>query len=238
MKILLICGHGDGDPGACACGYKEAELVREYAPQLKTELSKYAAVDVYDTSKNLYKVLKNGGSFNFKKYDYVLELHFNAAAYDQNGNGRTTGTEIYVHTTESGTSVEQAIVDNICALGFKNRGVQRRSNLLNMNICKGNQGVSYALLETCFIDDLDDMKLYQAKKNDVVLAITKGIVDGFGLKPVETKVLTSANDIAYELNRTYFPIYEMDNFVKVLEEARIASSPLYWGYYKLVNKAV
>lgn len=236
MKILLICGHGDGDPGACACGYKEADLVREYAPWLKSELSKYATVDVHDISKNLYKVLKNGGSFNFKKYDYVFELHFNAAAYDEDGNGYTTGTEIYVHTTERGVTVEQGIVDNICALGFKNRGVKRRSNLLNMNICKGNQGVSYALLETCFIDDLDDMKLYQEKKKQIVSAIVKGIVDGFELDPIETKLIESANDLAYELNRSYFPIYEMDNFVKALDEARKASSPLYWGYYKLVNK--
>ena len=65
MKILLICGHGDGDPGACACGYKEADLVREYAPTLKKALSQYAEVELHDTSKNLYKVLKNGGSFTF-----------------------------------------------------------------------------------------------------------------------------------------------------------------------------
>ena len=105
-----------------------------------------------------------------------------------------------------------------------------------MNICKGNQGVSYALLETCFIDDLDDMKLYQEKKNQIVSAIVKGIVDGFELELIESKLIESANDLAYELNRSHFPIYEMDNFVKALDEARKASSPLYWGYYKLVNK--
>lgn len=236
MKILIICGHGEGDPGACACGYQEAALVREYAPTLQKALSQYAEVELFDTSKNMYKRLKNGHSFNFKNYDYVLELHFNAAASDPTGNGKTTGTEILVHPNEKGTSVEQAILNNICALGFKNRGVKTRTNLLNMNACKGKQGVSYALLETCFIDDMDDVKLYQANKQSIVSAITQGIVSGFDLKPIKPEPLTSANDITYELNRSYFPITEIDNFVKALEKAKKDSSPLYWGYYKLVNK--
>lgn len=46
----------------------------------------------------------------------------------------------------------------------------------------------------------------------------------------------SANDIAWELNYAHFPINEMDAFVKALDEAKKKDSPLYWGYYKLVNK--
>ena len=234
--MLIICGHGDGDPGACACGYQEATLVREYAPLLKKALSGYADVDVFDTSKNMYKYLKSGHSFNFKNYDYVIELHFNAAAYDTKGNNKTTGTEILVHTSEKGVSVEEAILKNICALGFKNRGVKPRSNLLNMNVCKGSQGVSYALIETCFIDDLDDVKLYQTHKESIALAIAQGVITGFGLKASEPKVLTSAIDIAQELNRSYFPITEMNRFVEALDQAKDSNSSLYWGYYKLANK--
>ena len=243
MKILIIAGHGQGDPGACACGYEEATLAREYAPMLKAALSKYADVTLYDTSKNMYKQLKAGNSFNFKNYNYVVELHFNAGVNNQGGNGYTTGTEILVHPSESGTTVEQAILNNICALGFKNRGVKVRTDLLNMNTCKGKQGVSYALIETCFIDDLDDMKLYQAKKQEVVNAIANGIATGFGLAASNSapatpqkKMLESANDITWELNHSFFPILEVDNFVKALDAAKKAGSPLYWGYYKLVNR--
>ena len=234
MKILIICGHGDGDPGACACGYKEAELVREYAPLLKKSLSQYAEVDLYDISKNLYREQKRGNTFNFLPYDYVIELHFNAAAKDQNGNGKTTGSEILVHLYESGTTVEEAILKNICALGFKNRGVKKRSDLLNMNICKGKQGVSYALIETCFIDDLDDVKLYLSKRDELVTAIADGVVAGFGLTKTK-KELVNADEIAEELAKNHFPINEKANFVRVLDEAKKANSPLYWGYYKLVN---
>ena len=241
MKILLICGHGAGDPGACAFGYQEATLVREIAPKLKNILSAYADVTIYDLNKNMYKYLKAGNSFNFGEYDYVFELHFNACVDDETGDGKTTGTEILVHELEKGTSVEELIVNNIAALGFKNRGVKRKTNLQNMNICKKRYGVSYALLETCFIDDLDDIKLYNSKKDEVVNAIATGIIEGFELKQFEGKssdvgYLTTANDITWELNHSYFPITDIAKFVKELDEAKQKNSSLYWGYYKLVNK--
>lgn len=240
MEILLIAGHGQGDPGACGCGYKEAELTREVVALLSKQLSKVIRVTVFDTTQNLYKFLKSGEHYNFKPFDYVLEVHFNAGVNNQNGNGQTTGTEILVHPSEKGISVEQKIVDNLAKLGFKNRGVKGRSNLLNMNVCKGKQGVSYGLLEVCFIDDGDDMKLYSNKKEQIISAIANGITEGFGFGKIpnannKTIILTSANDIAWELNHTYFPIIEIRDFVKALDEAKKNNSPLYWGYYKLVN---
>jgi N-acetylmuramoyl-L-alanine amidase len=246
MNILLIAGHGEGDPGACALGYKEADITREIAPKLKSALSKYATVTLFDPSKSMYKYLKSGKSFDFKKFDYVVELHLNACVNDTKGNGKTTGSEILVHPLEKGVSVEESILSNLEKLGFRNRGVKTRTNLQNMNICKKKQGVSYALIEVCFIDDLDDMKLYQAKKDEVVNAITQGIIKGFKLNQVvnnsmnntepSKKMLTSANDITWELNKSFFPITETQKFVKELDEAKKNNSSLYWGYYKLVNK--
>ena len=55
-------------------------------------------------------------------------------------------------------------------------------------------------------------------------------------KREEKKTLESANDITWELNHTYFPIDDAKRFVEVLEKARKENSPLYWGYYKLVNR--
>lgn len=48
--------------------------------------------------------------------------------------------------------------------------------------------------------------------------------------------LTTANDITWELNHSYFPIMDIAKFKKELEEAKQKNSSLYWGYYKLVNK--
>lgn len=193
LNILLIAGHGDGDPGAIGNGYHEADLTREMLNMVQKILSKYANVTVFDTKKNPYKYFK-ANKFDFKKYGYVFEIHFNAAANDREGDGKTTGTEILVHPTEKGASVEKAILKNIEALGFRNRGVKVRNNLQNMNLCKGSQNVSYALLETCFIDDKDDMDLYAKKKSAIALAVTEGIVEGFNLKLKEGEAV-GFNDV-------------------------------------------
>ncbi len=52
----------------------------------------------------------------------------------------------------------------------------------------------------------------------------------------EKKMLETANDITWELNHTYFPIDDVEGFKNTLEEAKQNNSPLYWGYYKLVNR--
>lgn len=52
----------------------------------------------------------------------------------------------------------------------------------------------------------------------------------------KAELLTSANDITWELNHSFFPITDKEKFVKELDEAKQKNSSLYWGYYKLVNK--
>lgn len=198
MNILLIAGHGGTpyDPGACGCGYTEAVETRRLATAVAPMLREYGFnVTMYDQSKDAYKVLRNGGSLPLYGIGYVLEIHLNAGVSDTNGNGATTGTEVLVHTAESGVSVEQEICRRISALGFKNRGVKRRGDLLVMNTVHRN-GISHALVETCFIDDADDMKLYKAKFDDIACAIADGVAEGFGVtvqkeddEVVETKTV-------------------------------------------------
>lgn len=176
MKILLIAGHGQGDSGAVANGYKEADLTREVVTLLKLQIDNYADVTIADMTKNWFK-----NTMDFSPYNYVLEIHFNAGVNDTKGNGGTTGTEIFITTAEKTHGVETEIVQGISNIGFKNRGVKRK-NWSVIHRAK-TQGVSSALLEVCFIDDLDDMKLYQAKKANIIKAIANGIIKGFGLKP-------------------------------------------------------
>ena len=174
MKILLISGHGAGDPGATGtCNgvkYKEADLTREVVSALAATLKGYAEVTVYDQTRNAYKDYCNGtlnSRANFGNYDFVLEVHFNAWQADS-GDGKNKGVEIFA---KSGSNIEGDIVKNIAALGFTNRGV--KSNSFAVINTARSKGTRAALLEVCFIDDADDMKLYLAKRNDIVLAIAK-----------------------------------------------------------------
>ena len=193
MNILVIAGHGGTpyDPGACGCGYKEAEETRRIATAITPMLRNYGfTVTMYDQRNDAYKVLRSGGKLPLSGVDYVLEIHLNAGVNDAKGNGATTGTEVLVHTAEKGVTVEQAICRRIAALGFKNRGVKRRSDLLVMNTVH-RAGISHALVETCFIDDADDMKLYKAKFYEIARAIADGVAEGFGktVQKEETEVV-------------------------------------------------
>lgn len=182
MKILLIAGHGGSpyDSGAVGCGYTEAVETRRMATAVAPLLRNYGfEVVMYDQKNDAYKVLKNGGSLPLSGVGYVIELHLNAAANDPKGNGKTTGVEVLVHTGETGITVEQAICRRIAALGFTSRGVKRRGDLLVMNTVH-RKGISHALIETCFVDDADDMKLYKAKFYAIAHAIADGVAEGFG----------------------------------------------------------
>lgn len=185
-RILLIAGHGESDPGATGNGYREADLTREIVALVKPELEKYAIVDIADTSKNWYK---HRYSLDATPYNYVLEHHFNAIKTESVSDGATKGVEIYVTNAETGTAVEKNIVDKIAALGLKNRGVKKKD--WSLIKCIKNQGVSAALLEVCYIDDIDDMQIYTSKKKQIASAIADGIAEGFGLKEPTDKNISN-----------------------------------------------
>lgn len=184
MKILILCGHGkDGsnyDPGAGGCGYTEATETIKYGNLIAKHLRSFAEVDVYEG--NMYHYLfTSGGSFDFTKYDYVLECHLNAAA-DPSGHG----TEIFVTTYETGITVEQNIMKRLSKY-FTLRdndavfdGV-KRFNWGVINAIKTQDKVSAALLELCFITNQSDMNTYANKLEAICKDIAEGIAEGFGL---------------------------------------------------------
>ena len=180
MNILLIAGHGDGDSGATAYNRREDVLAREVVSNVKAALSIYECnVEVFDTAKSAYHELVTlGKSYDFTRFDYVLEVHFNA--FRENSDGNITGSEIYVTRAEASVAVEESILKRLATLGFKNRGVKRMN--FSVILKAKNQGVSSALLEVCFIDDLDDITLYESRKIQVAQAIAGGIAEGFRLK--------------------------------------------------------
>lgn len=182
MKTLVIAGHGAGSIGAVGGGYKECDLTRELLSLVVQEgINAGMNIDAYHPSLNAFKETKNGRVPAYKNYDYVIELHFNSFKKTS-----ANGTEILIHKNEKGDSVERNILKNLCNLGFRNRGIVRRKDLLNMNTCN-KLGVSYALIETCFISNPDDMKLYHANKQKIAKAIIEGIIEGFGLTKIVSR---------------------------------------------------
>ena len=182
MKILLIAGHGAGDTGALGNGYRECDKTRELVNLVAHKLMEYASVNVYDTDRNaFYDVQKGVFNVSAGAYNYALEIHFNAF-----NDASAHGCECYVTTMEKGITVEQAIMKRMKKY-FTLRdndsifdGV-KRTNFLVIKTLK-NKGISGALLETCFITNANDMKVYEASKELIAQDIVEGIAEGFGLK--------------------------------------------------------
>lgn len=190
-KILLISGHGAGDSGAVATingkTYKEADEAITMVKKIQKALEPYnVSVDLYPTNRNAYEDAKAGKlKKDFSKYDYILEIHFNACVNDLKGNGKTTGTEAYVTTSDTSKKTEEYMVKNLSDLGLKNRGVKSH-NWTVISRAK-NAGADSCLLEICFIDDADDMKIYTKSKDKIATCIAAGVASGLGLKKKSNK---------------------------------------------------
>ena len=180
MKVLIIAGHGGDDTGAVATHggktYKECDEARKLAAMLVTALSRAGVVaDSYNLLRNAYNDYKEGSLVNrarFHTYDLVLELHFNAFQKDT-GDGKVKGVEAYMSTAATNSETADAICKAVASLGFANRGVKRK-NYAVIGTARV-QGAEAILLEICFLDDADDMALYDKSREAVAQAIAEGV---------------------------------------------------------------
>ncbi|MBQ9168771.1 MAG: N-acetylmuramoyl-L-alanine amidase [Oscillospiraceae bacterium] len=187
MKLLLISGHGAGASGATAehngIAYREADLTREVTAWLAAEMEKYCETDIYPIDRDAFQDANSGRlAVDFSEYDYILEIHFNAIM-ESYSDGETKGTELYVINSKRIGSMELAIVKNIVNCGFRNRGVKINPFLVIRTAERA--GTPAALLEVCFIDDPDDMAVYNAQFGNIVYGIRDALVPGLNLGPAE-----------------------------------------------------
>ena len=194
MIINVHAGHNPD--GKVACGaigiIRESTEARNVKNEVIRQL-KGLGHTVYDctvengTSAN--NVLCNiVGKCNAHAADLDVSIHFNAGAKDMSGNGRTTGVEAYIYSDNSKAKpFAEKIVKAIAALGFKNRGVKINKKLYVLNHTKAPA----MLIECCFVDDKDDVALYDFKI--MASAIVYGIT---GQQYIEPSNNTSDDDAA------------------------------------------
>lgn len=228
MKILLISGHGGGDSGAVATingtTYRESDLTIEVVKLIKEKLNNYCQVDNYDYGSNAFSDYKKGKlKVDFSKYNYVLEVHFNACVNDLKGNGKTTGTEIFTTKSDKTSDLELNIIKGISSFGLKNRGV-KRANYSVISKAKSLKADS-ALLEVCFIDDRDDMKIFLNNKNDICNNIANTIINYFNLKNNNNS--TISNNISVVVDKVKETINSIGDFkIRVnIEDLNIREKP-------------
>lgn len=194
-KIFINPGHGGQDCGACGNGLREADvalnigkLVADYlrAVGYDVKLFQYGGVD-YD----LETICTDANSF---KADLFVSIHCNAAT------GNAKGTETYCcRGATAGRKLAEAIHKQITSsLPIVNRGVKEAGfYVLNYT------DMPAVLVETAFIDNVDDAKLLRDKQDDFARAIARGITDYYSTQKPLPDVVDAPKATASGLSKHF-----------------------------------
>jgi N-acetylmuramoyl-L-alanine amidase len=164
FKVALDIGHNcPPDTGATGIRFED-KLNFEIGKKIK-EFLKIEGVEIVDvTPKKASSVLNSlfsrTDTANLSGCKYYLSIHHNK------GGGH--GTEIFAMTS-LGRAIAAPILEEICKLGFKNRGIKDGSGWFVIR----NSTMPAVLIEVCFLDSQEDIDLWNADK------IAKAIVKGF-----------------------------------------------------------
>lgn len=192
MKFNIHAGHNPD--GKVACG--AVGLVEESteARAIKDYVIKYLKSDghtVYDCTVNDGKsasdVLKKiVTKCNNHSVDLDVSIHLNSGAGDKKGNGKSTGVEVLVYSDKSKAKDEASrICKKLATLGFKNRGVKTRADLYYLR----KVNAPALLIEVCFVDDNDDVKILNKNKAKIGKLIAEALINKtINIKPSEFKV--------------------------------------------------
>lgn len=195
MNVLLISGHVPGYNKHKDGLRNEGDLNIEAVKLLKQQLEQYEDVNayVYPIERNAFDDCNNGvfekvlkENFTGVNFHYVYEKHFNATNGEFNLDGKKKGFEIFVTSLEKSIRVEQNIAKKFSKY-FPLRddhspkdGVKVKNLKVIYTVKK--MGISSALVETCFYDDEDDMKIYEANKVNIARDEAEGMAEIFGWK--------------------------------------------------------
>ena len=167
MKFTVTAGHSDKDPGACANGYKEADLALWLRNTIASKLRQLGHTVQEDGTDNQNQPLTTAITL-IPKADKAIEIHFNAAA-----SALACGVETIALPKDK--SLAQNISSAIaCTLGTKLRG--DKGFIDQSKSARGKLGfVSNGglIVEVCFITNKAEMDSYQDRKWLVASAITR-----------------------------------------------------------------
>ena len=154
-KILLVAGHGAGDPGAVGGGINERDTMRALAREIKALIPD--VVDVYDTSRDMFQDTNRGGGMSSTSYKEVIELHMDASK-----NTSVKGGHAIIYISYQPDNLDKRLVKAIdecfgIVPYLRPSGISKRNNLLNLNVA-AKRGISYRLLELGFITNADNRK--------------------------------------------------------------------------------
>ena len=175
MKILVMAGHTlNGYMGCGAIGFiNESDETRKVAPKVVEYLKEFGVDATYvhlDKSKSDDYLKEQVDLANSKgKFDCMVQIHFNCGSTDKDSN--TTGTETY-YMTNKGKVFADRVNKKLSTL-FKNRQIKENHKFYWLKHTK----CPAILIEVCFIDDKDDVKIYEENFDTVCKLIAEGLAN-------------------------------------------------------------
>ncbi len=174
-RLCFDYGHGGSDPGAIYNGRKEKNDVLSLGKAVAAELRRHGVVvDETRTSDKTVSLQERVNFENRKAYDYFISFHRNAFKPEA-----AKGVETYTYLKPKAKTKALAgkIQTALVGVGFTNRGV-KEANFYVLRETKA----SAILVEIGFIDNTEDNRLFDSKRNEIVKAIAGAILSHLGIK--------------------------------------------------------
>lgn len=197
MKIAVRGGHTETSPGASLI-IDELKMDRLVKDSVISYLRKGGATvyDVTPSSSLAYPQELNYGinKANELDVDLFVSIHFNNC-YDFKVT-ESIGTEVWVYKDKFDEA--KRVVNNLSALGFKNRGVK---SMIGSDRVLGElkrTNMKAMIVEVCFVESIADYNIF---KNVGIEKIGKNIADGILNKKIEITTTIPSLDNDYKLVR-------------------------------------
>lgn len=227
MAIYNVhAGHNFKVPGAGGC-FSETSEDRKVKDLVISKLRSLGHT-VYDctddagttVNANLANIVRK---CNAHRVDLDISIHFNAF------NGQAHGTEVFQYDGQT-SSVSNAILNAICALGFTKRGVKNGAHLYVIR----NTISPAILIECCFCDNAGDAAKYNAES--MATAIVKGIT-GKTVGSGSSGGSSSSSGQMYRIRKSWSDVKSQVGAYRNLESAK-SECPVGYNVYDKDGKCV
>lgn len=218
-KIVIDSGHGGADPGAVYEGRQEKDdtlalalAVGKLLEQNGVDVVYTRTEDVYDTPFEKAVIANNSGA------DYFVSIHRNAVPTPNTASG--IETLVYRDGGIAG-NIARAINTGLEHLGFVNRGVIERPNLVVLKRTK----MPAVLVEAGFIDNESDNLQFDEQFDSIAAAIANGILDSLNVNSPSHSV--SANSVSESSENTIDDMYTVGEGYNIYPENEGVSNNAY-----------
>ncbi|MDO5349914.1 MAG: N-acetylmuramoyl-L-alanine amidase [Lachnospiraceae bacterium] len=208
--IIIDPGHGGQEPGAIFEGRKEKDDNLRLALAVGDILENAGIRVLYTrTSDVTQSPIEKAEIANRSDADFFLSLHRNAMPVPGSGSGALT--LIYEKGSE-GEKMAENIQKNLVGAGFADLGIQERPGLAVLSRTR----MPAVLVETGFIDNPEDNRLFDQNFQQIAQAIADGVITTFQQmeKPVYYQIQTGAyrnrglaEQMEQQLRSQGFPVF-------------------------------